>query len=245
MRFDLRNLLLQALYGILQNGAWAIIAAICAALGFGPDKWASFLLSGLPFLLTPGVLRLAFLLIASLALFSMLRHPIMARSGTTTVQVKRLAAILVMVLPFLIGAFYIASNSTPIPQYRRLSADDASCLTKGLLASKELKGINIAVGNTGGDRDSANYAYQFLLLVDSLQMADDRENEKFVNGDRSLGLINPDYSTGIYIGVENRLKPSPEGIALMKTLTSCKFQASFNDMLMLPHQVWLIMGRAS
>lgn len=39
--------------------------AICAALGFGPDKWVEFLISGMPVWFTPEIARYIFLMLAS------------------------------------------------------------------------------------------------------------------------------------------------------------------------------------
>jgi hypothetical protein len=34
--------------------AATLFAAVCTALGFGPDKWAAYLVAGMPLLITPG-----------------------------------------------------------------------------------------------------------------------------------------------------------------------------------------------
>jgi hypothetical protein len=48
----------QIVYGFIGNFIFALFAAICAVLGFGPNQWAEYLISGMPLLITPQVLRL-------------------------------------------------------------------------------------------------------------------------------------------------------------------------------------------
>jgi hypothetical protein len=92
------------------NIAAMLFAAICTALGFGPDRWAAFLVAGMPFLITPGALRLAFLLSASLTLFAAYWRPITAFSSTLSYTKSvslRAVTVLVFCLPFVVGAFYV------------------------------------------------------------------------------------------------------------------------------------------
>src|SRR5258708_3275002 len=49
----------------------SLFVAICIALDLGSTEWAAFLLSGMPILITPGIARLTFLLLASLTLFAL------------------------------------------------------------------------------------------------------------------------------------------------------------------------------
>src|SRR6267378_4917373 len=49
----------------------SLFVAICIALGLGSTECAAFLLSGMPILITPGIARLTFLLLASLTLFAL------------------------------------------------------------------------------------------------------------------------------------------------------------------------------
>ena len=41
----------------------ALVIAICLALGFGPDKWAAFIITGFPHWVTPGLAQEAFLIL--------------------------------------------------------------------------------------------------------------------------------------------------------------------------------------
>jgi hypothetical protein len=50
----------------------SFFVAICIALGFGPDRWAEFMIADMPIFITPGVARLVFLLLASLTMLSIL-----------------------------------------------------------------------------------------------------------------------------------------------------------------------------
>ena len=52
----------------------ALFIAICAAFGFGPDKWAAFLVKGLPTWITPIKVRIAFLILASLVFYLLLAN---------------------------------------------------------------------------------------------------------------------------------------------------------------------------
>ena len=52
----------------------ALFIAICAAFGFGPDKWAAFLVEGLPTWITPIKVRIAFLILASLVFYLLLAN---------------------------------------------------------------------------------------------------------------------------------------------------------------------------
>jgi hypothetical protein len=47
----------------------ALFIAICATIGFGPEKWAAFLVEGLPGWVTPDKVRIAFLILASLVFY--------------------------------------------------------------------------------------------------------------------------------------------------------------------------------
>jgi hypothetical protein len=112
-----RNVVSSFVGGILRT----IFVAICYALGFGPDKWAAFLVAGMPFLITPGVARLAFLLLGSLTLLSLLWPKIV---GLQPVWLK-IASTASVCLPFVVGSFYVAS--TPQTQ-RHLKTEDINQL---------------------------------------------------------------------------------------------------------------------
>jgi hypothetical protein len=47
----------------------ALFIAICATIGLGPEKWAAFLVEGLPNWVTPDKVRIAFLILASLVFY--------------------------------------------------------------------------------------------------------------------------------------------------------------------------------
>jgi len=58
----------QVWYGFLGNLLFTLFAGVCTALGVGPTRWVEFVMGGIS--ITPGVVRLAFLLLASLTLVS-------------------------------------------------------------------------------------------------------------------------------------------------------------------------------
>jgi hypothetical protein len=80
----------------------SLFIAICIAFGFGPQQWAEYLIAGMPVFITPGVVRLAFLLLASITLASMLRESIALAS-----RPKKWILIAIVCLPFIVGAFFM------------------------------------------------------------------------------------------------------------------------------------------
>jgi hypothetical protein len=50
--------------GFLGRVLGTLVVAICLALGFGPDEWADFIITGLPHWVTPGVARSVFIALA-------------------------------------------------------------------------------------------------------------------------------------------------------------------------------------
>jgi hypothetical protein len=97
------------------NVAASLFVALCTTLGFGPDKWAAYLVAGMPFLITPGALRLGFLFLASLTLFGTYWRPIAkfarARSLAQAIGLQTVT-ILGFSLPFIVGAFYVNAMIT-------------------------------------------------------------------------------------------------------------------------------------
>jgi hypothetical protein len=73
----------------------ALLIAVCVVLGFGPDRWAAFVIGGLPLWITPPALRLALLLLAAvvitLEIISLRRRPAtpVAQSSREPVRVCR------------------------------------------------------------------------------------------------------------------------------------------------------------
>jgi hypothetical protein len=58
--------------------AATLFIAICLALGFGPDEWAKFIVTGLPIWVTPGLAQAVFLILAALT-FGALIWPFLLR----------------------------------------------------------------------------------------------------------------------------------------------------------------------
>jgi hypothetical protein len=135
----------------------ALFIAICIALGFGPNKWAVFLISGMPVLITPGVVRLVFLLFASATLAALLWEKIFTPGS----PLRRAASIAIICLPFVVGAFYI----TAVPQPdRELSQKEADRLIHVFtpIANEFPNGIQVEA--VSASPDAAGYAAQFMMV---------------------------------------------------------------------------------
>jgi hypothetical protein len=238
-----------AIGGLLSFILRTILVGVCLILGFGPDKWAAFLMSGLPVLASPSVARLMFLLLASLTILSMIWGPALADGpGQSRRKISQIGAVLLSFMPFVFGAFLIISHSAPLPDERDISNSTVSCLRRDIAESEPLENIKIAVGNVGGDRESMQYANQFLALVDMMNIADNRQNPKGVNGGRSLGPVfsNDPKGHGVHVTVANRIKPPSEGTALREILQKCGIATDLMDFKgMLPQEIWIIIDRDS
>jgi hypothetical protein len=141
--------------GILRT----IFVAICIALGFGPDKWAAFLITGMPVLVTPGVVRLVFLLFASLTLGSLLWNKI---SGSQPVW-RKAGSIIVVCLPFVAGAFYVTANSKPIPPDRHLKESQKAELANEINKIPSERLHNIVVASVD-DPEAMAFADEFVYF---------------------------------------------------------------------------------
>ena len=144
------------------NVAAALFIAVCTALGVGPEKWAAFLLAGMPFLISPGILRLAFLLLASLTLFALYWRPINIFASTfsrSRAFTLRSAAVLIFCLPFVFGSFYITAHSYD----RHLSHDEKNRLWINISGIPPDKFHSILVASVD-DPEAVQYASQFLYF---------------------------------------------------------------------------------
>jgi hypothetical protein len=90
----------QIWYGFIGNLVYALFAGVCTVLGFGPNQWVEFLISGVPIFITPGIARLVLLLLGSLTLLSLLWQRI--AYGNSLVKT---ISILLASLPFVAGSF--------------------------------------------------------------------------------------------------------------------------------------------
>jgi len=133
--------------------------AICYALGFGPDKWAAFLLAGMPFLITPGVARLALLLLGSLTLLSLLWPKII---GSQPIWLK-IASAAGVCLPFIVGSFYVAA--TPRTQ-RHLETYETN-QSKSSFGTVKNDVPTITIGYSSGD-EPAVYSGDFIDVLSSV-----------------------------------------------------------------------------
>ncbi len=62
--------------GFFGKLAGALFIAICLGLGFGPDKWAKFIMTGLPSWVTPGRAQAVFLTLAALTFVALAWTPV-------------------------------------------------------------------------------------------------------------------------------------------------------------------------
>jgi hypothetical protein len=145
-----RNVISSFVGGILRT----LFVAICIALGVGPDKWAAFLIAGMPFLLTPGVVRLAFLLLASLTLASLLWNKILNSESV----LWKAVSIVVVCLPFVAGSFYVTANSVQISPRIKLTDDQRHKLDDGLISWPERENLTVAIFYLGANIQSQIYA---------------------------------------------------------------------------------------
>jgi hypothetical protein len=97
-----------------------VFVAVSVLIGFGPDKWASFLLEGFPSWVTPGKLRTAVLILAALVLVQLV-WPLLSqaidvlpgiRKGRRSIMIAGLALFISGVVAAAIGVklIYAASN---------------------------------------------------------------------------------------------------------------------------------------
>jgi hypothetical protein len=156
-----RNVISSFIGGILRT----VFVAICVALGFGPDKWAGFMSAGMPFLITPGVVRLGFLLLASLTLLSLLWNRIVTAHP---VSIKLVSATIVC-LPFVMGAFYITANSMPIMPSRHLTDNQKEILSKEIkkIPANQLENMVVA---SVDDPEAMAYATEFVYFFKYYQI---------------------------------------------------------------------------
>ena len=221
----------RAVYGERSPGIGGILrtifVAICVALGFGPDKWAAFLIAGMPFLVTPGVVRLGFLLLASLTLLSLLWNRIVTANR---MSIKLVSAIIVC-LPFVTGAFYVTANSMPIKMDRHLKDSQKEAL------SKEMKKIppdqlqNMVVASVD-DPEAMEYATEFIYFFKYYQIPFDEAYAHPPDGRilipypaRELGRL-----TGISISVHEADNPPESAKAFRQAMRSAGFSIDYETL---------------
>ena len=148
--------------------AAVLFTAICTALGFGPDKWAAFVISGLPFALTPGVARLGFLLLASATLASIMWIPVVGYTSAFSKESRglaRLLAIAFICAPFVAGSFYVVNNISETKE-RHLSQWQSNAIRDSLLPHSPEFTIPVVV--EGVDTPEAlGYAREIMLALGS------------------------------------------------------------------------------
>jgi hypothetical protein len=98
--------------------AGSLFVSFCVALGFGPDEWTRYLMSGLPavIVITPGIVRLVFLVLASLTLFALSWQTVIQKTATlaaTAAILVRSAVAAAICVPFIAGLFTV--DIAPIP----------------------------------------------------------------------------------------------------------------------------------
>jgi hypothetical protein len=158
-----RQIFTNFIIGVASNVASTLLFAVCVALGVGPEKWAAFLLAGIPFLISPGILRLAFLLLASLTLFTAHWRRINVFASTlprNRALIVRSVTVLVFCLPFVFGSFYITAHSYD----RHLSHAEKNRLWINISQIPPDKFHSILIASVD-DPEAAQYASQFLYFL--------------------------------------------------------------------------------
>jgi hypothetical protein len=72
--------------GFFGKLAGALFIAICLALGFGPDKWAKFIVTGFPTWVTPGLAQAAFVTLAMITFIAVFL-PLRKRHGAPSSKI--------------------------------------------------------------------------------------------------------------------------------------------------------------
>ena len=119
-----------------------LLLAACITLGLGgSDDWLSFMISGMPGFVTPGVVRLGLLLIASVGLLLEWRLPVQNAIAHRSARARRSASIGLAVAccsPFIVGAFYLTANSTPRNPERHLTKEQKQRLASSFANLDEI-----------------------------------------------------------------------------------------------------------
>jgi hypothetical protein len=204
--------------------AGTLFAAICTAIGFGPDQWAEFLISGMPFLVTPGVVRLAFLLLASVTLASTFWSSIAGNNS-----LSKYVSIALSCLPFVVGSFYIIAEPQPD---RHLSKAELNKLLVVFTPIADTFPNNIPVEAVSASPDAAGYALQFLrifhqagLTVNGLPPTDNDTTSLFP----LTGQVASSQMRGLYIGIHAgvNVRLSEQAIRFQDALKQAGFIAPF------------------
>jgi hypothetical protein len=210
----------QIWYGFVGNLIFTLFAGVCTALGVGPNRWVEFLMGGIP--ITPGVVRLAFLLLASLTLVSLFWQKIVFGQLAAKLALIGLAS-----LPFVAGAFYITAS----PQAdRALSQEEYNTIiTDFSLVSSEFQN-NIPVQAAIASPDAAGYGLQFMS---AFHMAGLRVNGIDPHDNNPPLFPTPvmlatSQMRGLYIGVQSGLAEADipsKALLFQKTLKKAGFDA--------------------
>jgi hypothetical protein len=201
----------------------SLFVAICTAIGFGPDHWAEFIVAGMPFLVSPGVVRLGFLLLASLTLASLFWGPISVGNS-----LSKLILIFASLAPFVVGAFYITAVPTPD---RRLSQTQASDLLRVLTPIASTFPNSIQVEAVSASPDAAGYARDFMFVFHQagLTVNGIRPNENNPQLFPSPALVALSQMRGLFIGVQGGIdinSISQKAIRFRQALTDAGFNVS-------------------
>jgi hypothetical protein len=177
-------------------------------------------MGGIP--ITPGVVRLAFLLLASLTLVSLFWQKIVVAQHAVKLVFIGLAS-----LPFVAGAFYITAS----PQADRvLSQEDFNkIISDFLLVVGEFQN-NITVQAAMASPDAAGYGVQFMA---AFHIAGLRVNGIDPHDNNSPLFPTPvllatSQMRGLYIGVQSGLAEAdipPKALLFQKTLKKAGFDA--------------------
>jgi len=193
----------QVWFGFVGNILSALFLAICIALGFGPTQWAEFLISGMPLFVTPGIVRLVFLLLGSLTLTSLLWNRIVETQAIW----RKLKLIITACLPFVAGSFYI--TAAPRPQ-RYLTDGEIDRLVANFSEIKS--GVpTIPVVFSSGD-EPAEYADKFLAVLDKADI-------KYIQMPGSAGP----NECGVMVGTKDPPNPSIQAQKIRDALRNAGF----------------------
>jgi hypothetical protein len=181
------------------------------------------LLAGMPFLISPGVLRLGLLLLASLTLFAAYWRHISAFANSLSrnrAVALRSTAIFAFCLPFIFGSFYLTSHSYD----RHLSHEQRNNLWLYISQIPQNKLHPILVGAVS-DPEAESYASQFLYCFEYYRIptveiyGDPPDNTILMPfSTRGLGRV-----VGMSIGVHDIKNPPETAKAFFTALQSAGF----------------------
>jgi hypothetical protein len=212
--FDLR----QIWYGFVGNLVFTLFAGICTTLGFGPTRWVEFLITGMPAFATPGVVRLIFLLLASLTLISLLWQKIVA--GQFLVKITSIAF---ASLPFVVGAFYVngIDPDRHLTHAQRVTLSQEMTKIKASLSNFEVASVS--------DREAMTYAANLIQFFVYLNLPVVKHYGDPPTNHFLIPLIVTHYGTpeGMAIAVSERDNPPTSAKLFLSAMQNAGFKINY------------------